>query len=160
VPVRLTPFERLITTSIGGLMGQRRMFTRHGKKRHGLKTEDMAVLVHVRLAKSQGKVVTATSLVDDLLMNRRTLAGTLQRLVKKGLIIARAREGKEVVYENPPGYVFPAYLIDDILVDLVTDQIVRGAVVTRLVAQLDDLTVKQKIDAAVNVAEMAAFYLT
>ena len=100
-PSRLTPLERLINTSLGGLMKQREMVGRHGKKHHGLKVEDTVKLTHIRLAPTQGKVITATSLAKDLLVGRKEAEGGLQRLVKKGLVVAKEREGKEVYYESP-----------------------------------------------------------
>ena len=56
---RLTPLDRLINTCLGGLMKQRVMVARHGKKHHRLKVEDTVILTHVRLAPAQGKVITA-----------------------------------------------------------------------------------------------------
>ena len=48
----LTPLDRLINTCRGGLMKQRVMVARHGKKSTTrLKVEDTVFLTHVRLAR-------------------------------------------------------------------------------------------------------------
>ena len=112
-PSRLTPLERLINTSLGGLMKHRGMVGRHGKKHHGLKVEDTVKLTHIRLAPTQGKVITATSLAKDLLVGRKEAEGGLQRLVQKGLVVAKEREGKEVFCESPPDYTYPVLLLID-----------------------------------------------
>ena len=155
-PSRLTPLERLINTSLGGLMKQRTMVARHGKKHHGLKIEDTVKLTHVRLAPTQGKVITATSLAKDLLVGRKEAEGGLQRLVQKGLVVAKEREGKEVYYESPEGYTYPSFLIDD-AIDLWAHQTVLGRQVEKLVAKLDDQTVKDRFAKAVDAVKLTVF---
>ena len=155
---RLTPLERLVNTCLGGLMGQRVMVARHGKKHHRLKVEDTVVLTHVRLAHTQGKVITATSLAEDMMIDRKAAERGLKRLVERGLIISKEKAGKEVVYESSPGYTYPSYLIDDI-VGLAADQISLGHQLDGLAAELDDQELKDRIAKAVAV-KMTAFRLT
>jgi hypothetical protein len=47
-------------------------------------------------------------------------ASSRSSFAKRGLIIAKGKVGKEVAYENPQGYGLPDYLVDDILLDLVS----------------------------------------
>jgi predicted transcriptional regulator len=153
-----TSFERLVEASIGVLLNQRKMFSQHVKKWHGLKPEEGVVLTYVRLSLSQGRVITATSLSADILVPRRTVADILQRLVRKGLVTTREKHGKETVYENPEGYSYPHYLLDDILVAIVARQILRGEQMKKLVSELDDPRLKQLIDDTISdVAKTAAF---
>ena len=155
-PSRLTPLERLINTSLGGLMKHRGMVGRHGKKHHGLKVEDTVKLTHIRLAPTQGKVITATSLAKDLLVGRKEAEGGLQRLVQKGLVVAKEREGKEVYYESPPDYTYPSFLIDD-AIDLWAHQTVLGRQVEKLVGKLDDQTLKDRFAKAVDAVKLTVF---
>ena len=106
-PPRLTPLERLVDTSLGGLMGHRVMVARHGKKHHRLRVENTVILTHVRLAHTQGKVITATSLAEDMLVDRKAAERGLKRLVKRGLIVAKEKAGKEVVYESSARLYLP-----------------------------------------------------
>jgi Mn-dependent DtxR family transcriptional regulator len=134
------------------------MFSQHVKKWHGLKPEDGVVLIYVRLSLSQGRVITATSLAADIQVPRRTVAHILERLERKGLVTIRDKHGKETVYENPEGYSYPHYLLDDILVTIVARQILRGEQMKQLVSELDDPKLKQLIDDEIsNVAKVAAF---
>jgi hypothetical protein len=153
---RLTPLDRLINTSLGGTMKQRVIVTRHGKKYHRLKVEDTVILTHVRLAPAQGKVITATSLGEDLLIGRKAAERGLKRLAKLGLIFAKQKEGKEVYYENPEGYSYPPRLIDDII-ELGAYQIVQGRQLEKMVARLDDQVMKDRSAKAIEAVTLNVF---
>ena len=73
----------------------------------------------------------------------------MKRLAKLGLIVAKQREGKEVYYENPEGYVTRPRLIDD-MIEMAAYQIVQGRQVEKEVAKLDDQNTKDRVATAID----------
>lgn len=155
---RLTPLQRLVNTSLGKLMSQRLMVARHGKLNHGLKLIETVVLAHVRLSDTQGKLHTATTLADEVSIDRKSAERMLKKLVKGSLVVPKER-GKEVTYKSPDDYVYPAYLIED-MIRLVADQIALGDRLKLLVSELEDEDLKSRITKAVDAVKMTAFGLT
>ena len=80
----------------------------------------------------------------------------MQRLVERGVIVAKEREGKEVHYESPEGYTYPPAFIADII-DLAAHQTVQGRQVEKLVGKLDDQTLKDRFAKAVDAVKLTVF---
>ena len=144
---RLTPEQRLFVASVGGLMGQRGIVARGGMSRYRIKVEKAVLLLHVRVAGFQGRVVNGTTLAKEAYVDERTARRALNGLRERGLIDGKGK-GNETRYDNPPGFA-ESFQIYPEFFELVVDQIARGELVKDLVIALDDEEMKARILKAV-----------
>jgi hypothetical protein len=158
-PPRLTPLEALIKTSVGSVMRHRLRVARSGKRHYGMKVEETAVLLHVRFAGLEGRLLSATALAEEAMVNRRTAGRALEK-VRDLAIVTWEERGKEVLYDNPPDFFALTNPVIEDYIELMADQIATGDRLREMVAVLKDEALKARITKAVHAVKMSAFRLT
>ena len=107
----LTPLSEMILDGIDGALGFRSLIGRWGMSLGGLSNREVSILLIVREASLNGKVLNTVDIAERAEVDRKVAERALKKFDKDG-ITRSEKIGRDVVHFTPAGFLDQPHVVD------------------------------------------------